>query len=711
MEQVSAVINGQKYNAQISRVQIPGDAGKTIVVDNVVVVSPNGVAQSASSVSVEMRSEFNGATYKASVPEPLAAEERKKALAIAQNQVEWTRKNAPSHQADRIQNYPTYQTAVPVNVLTMNYSPTNKNVQQIIDIIKDSALNGSKAAFNGYIEQQQLSKLDADRFVETMQRGRNQVVQLKKEAEQSNLIFQQSLNNFSFEIQALQNKEVANLAIQISRADPVIENILISEDVKVSSDIRSSTTDVSPLNPNAKENFKLYEDKFFANGLLKDGVFNNSIVFPATALGHRTLDSANLLSDALIKDPTLSESPAATQLAGASYTYLNAAMAALNEGRTEDATRFSEQGRKIARALRGEGTPKELMDAMSSGDSAALVHEQAYRETLELHGEGRELLEQGFAKAQPLTREGQFAKSFGRSLLADSKGLSNSELKQIGLSLLDVSLGMVPVVGGIKSFLYMVAGENLITGEKLTGIDYVFCAIDILTLGSAGTVTKVLSKLPGNELLKNGLKVGTAYTKQFSNFVSGSINGLRTIEKIAPGYALKGFVTHPGHTLALGQRINRRGPEFAKEFVQYVSDNSIGIAKAAHIATFEGGFTKIIIMKDSLPHMLRTSKLAGQGGGRMFVVATEEFNAALKTMNSEADVLEWLGKKGAHVEKGGLARADMKFDLKSKPNLPDGTEAGVNEWFLNNGYTKGGARELAIDPVEIDKVNIEKLVF
>lgn len=710
MEQVSAVIQGKKYSAQISRVQIPGDAGRTVVVDNIVVVAPNGVAQSSSVVSIEMRSEFNGTTYKASITEPLASEERKKAVVIAQNQVEWTRKTTSSNQASRIQSFPTYSAAVPVTVLTMDYSPMNKNVQHIIDVIKDSAMNNSKNAFDGLIQQQQLSKLDTERFAQTIQQGRNQIIQLKQQAERSGLIFHQSLNNFASEMQALQNREVANLAIQISRADPVLENILVSGETKVSADIRAATADVSPLNPKAKENLSLYGDRFSANGLLKDGVFNNSINFPATALGHRTLESANLLSDALIKDSTIAESPAGTQLAGASFTYLNASMKALNEGRMEDAERFGEQGRKIARALRGEGISKELMDSMSSGDAAALIHEQAYRETLGLRGEGRELLEDGFKRAQPLTREGQFAKSFGRSLLADSKGLSESELKQTGLMLLDVSLGMVPVVGGVKSLLYMVAGENLITGEKLTTLDYVFCAIDVLTLGSAGTLTKIVSKIPSNELLKNGLKAGSAYAKQFSNFVSGSINGLRKIEKFSPGYTVKNFVTHPGATLALGKNVNLYGADFGKELTEYAAKKSLGIVEKAHISAFGGGFTKIIVLEQASQYIEKTSMLAGKEGGRMFVVATDQFEAAAKNMRSEADVLKWLGLEG-NVAKGGLARADFAYDLKLNPRLPDGTEAGVNQFFQNNGFTTGKARELVVDPISIEKVRIKQLEF
>lgn len=704
VEQISATINGRQYSAQVSRVQIPGDTGRTIVVNSITIASPTGISQTSNAVTVEMRTELNGTAYNASMSLPLTAAEQQKAVALAQNQIDWTRRNAPAAQSNQIQKHAAYSQAVPINAISMNYSPKGIDTQLIMDNIRNSALNHSEAAYKGLMQQQQQSNLDAQRYAQTIQQTKESVLQLRKAAEHSNFNLHQSLTNFSAQMQSLQNYEIANLALQISQADPVLENILTQDKIEISNDIRRSTVDVSPLNQNSAENIKQYGDRFAANGLLREGLFKNQDSFPATALGHRVLESANLLSDATMNDSSLATSNAGMQLIGAGYVYLNASMHSLKQGRVEEAERFAEQGRSIARALRGENL-SVYGQALASKDKAIEVHEQAIRDTLGIHGEGRELLEQGFSKASPSSKEGLFALSMGRSLLSNPQGLSNSELKSIGLNLLDVALGMVPVAGALKSLLYMAAGENLLTGEKLTELDYVFCAIDVLSLGASSAFVKVASKLPGNELLRNGLKVGTAHIQQFGNFISGSVEGIRTIQKLAPGLITKNFISNPGAVLSLGQNISRYGgAEFAKGLIGYSAKHSLGIVETAHISRFGGGLTKIVSVENFHKYPMQTSILAGKDGGRMFVASTEQFERALKKMGNEKDLEKWIGITEGSSSK--YMRIDMKFDFNMSPRLPTGKEAGANSFFQLGGKTTGNAAEVAVDPISMGKVNV-----
>jgi hypothetical protein len=713
LEQVSATVNGQKFLAQTLRVRMPTDKMKTLVMDEIAIAPYNAPVKVASSIKIESKAQLNGTSYVAAVGEPLNRQDRAAAFALMQNQADFVRRSAPAAISSQIATYPTYSSAVPATSISYDFRPDSNSTRDIINRTTDSATANSNAAFAGIIAQENQNNLDAGRYAQALQQGKNVSLQLQAEAAQSNFTFTQSLNNFSLSLNSLQDKQIENLAQQIAQADPVLENILSDDETDTYSDVRRATADVSPLNPNASDNLKRYGERFRSNGLLNKGLFNESKSFPATPAGHRLLESANLLSDAVSQDITLSTSTSSAQLVGASYVYLNAAMQAQAAGRVDEAARWTEEGRRITRALRGERVPDDIESAIASSDKAVALHEQAVRDTMGVSGEGRELLSQAFGKVQPTTAEGQEAAAIGRALVKDPHGISDADLKRVGLTLLDAALGMIPIVGPVKSLIYMVAGRNLITGEKLTTLDYILCAVDVLSLGMDGPFAKIAGKVP--ELMGLGgagarvteaLKSGAGYVKNFGNFVEGSVKGIRDIEKAAPGFALKNFAQNPGAVLALGQNVTKYGGAgFAAELTTYAAKNSLSIVETAHVSSFAGGFTKLVTLENFAKYGTQAENLAGTGGGRFFAVATHDFEAASKGMSNNTQLASWIGMEGRAGE-SGFVRLDMEFDLKLNPRLPDGAEAGANQFFQTGGKTSGGAREIVLDPLPMSKVNV-----
>lgn len=711
LEQVSAMINGQMIKAQTFRVQMPAANSKVVVMDQIAVSANNAPAKVANFIAIQSSTELNGVKYVASVREPLAFKERQEAFRLAQNQVDYVRRNAPPMIANKISEHPIYQSAVPTLIVSYDFRPSSPQTQELISRTTNSAATNSDQAFQGLIQQEQQSNQDARRYVQAINEGRNISLQLQKAALQSTYQFTQALTNFSQAIGSLQDRQLRNLAQQIAQSDPVLENILTDNETETHSDIRRATADVSPLNPQADANRARYGERFRPNGLLKSGLFAAENSFPPTPTGHRILESANLLSDAVALDPSLSTSSSSVQLVGASYVYLNAAIQALAVGRADEAQRYTKQGRQIARALRGEQISDDLEHAIASSDRATEIHEQAVRETLGVTGEGRSLLAEAFNKALPTSAEGKAAAALGRSLVQDPHGLSDAEVKRIGLTLLDTALGMIPIVSPVRSLIYMAAGRNLITGEGLSSVDYALCAIDVISLGATGPFAKVAGKIPelmglGGSAAKiaEAMRAGTTYVKNFGNFVEGSVKGIRDLERVAPGFALKNFLENPGAVLALGQNVTRYGgAEFATQLTAYAAKKSLSIVETAHISSFAGGFTKIVTAETFAKYGTQAEMLAGKEGGRLFAIATHDLEAAAVNLRSDADLARYLG---VPKPESGFVRLDFEFDLKLNPGLPNGSEAGVNEYFKLGGKTSGGFREIVVDPLPMSKVDV-----
>lgn len=716
VEQVSAVVGGQTYLAQLTQVQMPGADSKTVTVNEIAISSPTAPPVVTSSVRIETPARLNGKTYVAGVNEPLAAQDRTQAIGIAQNQVDYVRRSAPSPISQSVQSSPVYGASVPSNVIVMTYDPSQTPVQTQLGRLKESALENSNAAFSGLQRAEQASNQDAARFAQAIQQGTAQTLSLQRAADQSTFTFTQSMSGFSAAMQSLHDRDVQTLALEIAQSDPVLKNILSDGEAGTAKDIRRATVDVSPLNPRASENIKRYGDRFFPNGLLRNGLFSNTESFPATPAGHRLLESANILSEAVTHDPSLGNQTASRQLIGTGWDYLHAAMEAQRAGRTTDAERLTEKGRRIARALSGENLPDDLDRALSSPQAAIALHEQALRETLGISGAGRDLLNQAFSVIRPSSAEGRTAAALGRALAQNPQGLSDAELSGLGLTLADAALGMVPVVNSLKSLLYMAAGRNLLTGQPLTALDYTLCAIDVLSLGASGPLAKVAGILPealgsafgGSRALLTGAMAGGAqYVRGFGTFVTGAVGGIRDLEAVAPGFALKNFVANPGAVLALGQNVSRYGgADLAKELVEYSVKNSLDIVETAHISRFAGGFTKFVTVADYEKYATQTSMLAGKGGGRMFLTATTEYELAAKGIEDDAGLAKWLGKLDFDESSGGFMRIDMDFDLGMNPRIPTGQEAGANAYFRTGGRTSGGAIEVAVDPISMGKVNV-----
>ena len=72
VEQVSAKIDGQQYQAQITRVTLPTQQSRTLVLNEIAVAPPNGPIQTIENLNVESPAQLNGVNYIVSVPEPLS---------------------------------------------------------------------------------------------------------------------------------------------------------------------------------------------------------------------------------------------------------------------------------------------------------------------------------------------------------------------------------------------------------------------------------------------------------------------------------------------------------------------------------------------------------------------------------------------------------------------------------------------------------------
>lgn len=228
------------------------------------------------------------------------------------------------------------------------------------------------------------------------------------------------------------------------------------------------------------------------------------------------------------------------------------------------------------------------------------------------HRQSLRELQQKLNEAKPSTPQGQIAQYIGNYAVAEADraseagdGVGFEVWYQIGVTMADVALGFVPVVGTAKDLWEAMTGQSILTGEALAPTERWLAAISAASLGAAGLITKTI---------KGGVKtteaiVGTAKAIEKTSLKMGRGKLLREAIEWAPKFAkiaeaekFAGFKAQriiPGTTekvAVIGQAMNEVAGPYAKALEQALRER--GLITKVETFTVEAGTMSEIASKE-----------------------------------------------------------------------------------------------------------------
>lgn len=117
----------------------------------------------------------------------------------------------------------------------------------------------------------------------------------------------------------------------------------------------------------------------------------------------------------------------------------------------------------------------------------------------EIHRKDLAALQDKLESTDPRTPQGRTAKYIGQYALSQADGASlRGDLSayriwyELGVTMSDIALGMVPVVGTAKDLWEAITGQSILTGERLTDQERFVAGVSAVSLGVAGFVARAI---------------------------------------------------------------------------------------------------------------------------------------------------------------------------------------------------------------------------
>lgn len=288
-----------------------------------------------------------------------------------------------------------------------------------------------------------------------------------------------------------------------------------------------------------------------------------------------------------------------------------------------------------------------------------------------------------------------------------------STLTTVGIELLDIGLGFVPIVGTGRDLYELVVGEHLITGEDLDTVDRVLAGVGVVSAGVANrkvikiVIDKVgpIASRAGRTIVNNAITVADDVARQIGRI------GVNTPE-------IKAFITNPlgrawaktritlNHVDGLSKKNFRRAPPNADLLP---TENVFGRAlPREHAEAFKNGTGRLspnIGPNQSEALITRFDDIAGH-------LTHDGIVRRLTLLDKDTGELIDAAAKDYVVVKFSLQGDFWKLlSERTSVLIPD----GANGW-IPLGRTQGGAAEFVIgnvplqwnliDPTSIDILDL-----
>ncbi|MBF0365525.1 MAG: hypothetical protein HQK50_08130 [Oligoflexia bacterium] len=265
---------------------------------------------------------------------------------------------------------------------------------------------------------------------------------------------------------------------------------------------------------------------------------------------------------------------------------------------------------------------------------------------------------------------------------------------EISNGLLDIGLGLIPVVSVGKDAYEAYTGKSLLNGHELDLSSRAGAVLGIVTLGGSNvlkTSFKGIVKL--GRLLYERKLLG----KEFEAAVNLADYTCKIFRKPGTGEIDKAATQKFTEILNLPK--GSRPPPETYLPTEYIK---------SHLAKFENGASKI--MRKSQYNKYGVA----QADGTSFVLPKSEADNLIASAGGNTRLLEEnLGFKSGFLDKEELIRVDISNSQNYNIRIPSGNEAGASDLWIPGGKLPNGNSEAVIDANKIsaDNINILKLDF